>query len=37
MLLLMDNMVITQVQVLTTILWVSNVTNNKIMKENVFY
>ena len=37
MLLLMDNMVITQVQVLTTNLWVSNVTNNKIMKENVFY
>ena len=33
----MDNMVITQVQVLTTNLWVSNVTNNKIMKENVFY
>ena len=33
----MDNMVITQVQVLTTIFWVSNVTNNKIMKENVFY
>ena len=32
----MDNMVITQVQVLTTIFLVSNVTNNKIVKENVF-
>ena len=37
MLLLMDNMVITQVQVLTTIVLVSKMTNNKIVKENVFY
>ena len=31
----MDNMVITQVQVLTTIVLVSKMTNNKIVKENV--
>lgn len=37
MLFLMDNMVITKVQVLTTIFLVSKVTNNKIVKENVFY
>ena len=36
MLLLMDNTVIILVQVLTTIFLVSKVTNNKIVKENVF-
>ena len=36
MLLLMDNMVITQVQVLTTIFLVSKVANNKIVKETFF-
>ena len=33
----MDNMVITQVQVLTTIFLVSKVTNYKIVKKSVSY
>jgi hypothetical protein len=33
----MDNMAITQVQVLTTIFLASKVANNKIVKETVFY